>query len=49
MRFVESPLFAFNALEQLGAAQRIFHPGAPRIMPLAKVRDFNFTNLSSAV
>jgi predicted Zn-dependent protease len=49
MRFVDSPLFAFNALEQLGAAQRIFHPSAPMIMPLAKVRDFNFTSLSSAV
>jgi predicted Zn-dependent protease len=49
MHFVESPLFVFNALEQLGAPVRIFHPSAPMIMPPAKVRDFNFTSLSSAV
>jgi predicted Zn-dependent protease len=49
MRFVDSPLFAFNAVEQLGTPVRIFHPGAPMIVPPAKVRDFNFTSLSSAV
>jgi predicted Zn-dependent protease len=49
MRFVDSPMFAFNALEQLGTPVRIFHPSAPMIMPTAKVRDFNFTSLSSAV
>lgn len=49
MRFVDSPMFAFNALEQLGTPVRIFHPSAPMIMPPAKVRDFNFTSLSSAV
>ncbi|HXC25805.1 MAG TPA: metallopeptidase TldD-related protein [Gemmatimonadaceae bacterium] len=48
-RFRESPLFAFNNLEQLGPAQRVFRPQAPAITPYAKVRDFSFTALVNVV
>ena len=58
MAFTESPLFAFNNIEQLGVPQRVFHPKSdealiflpkPVIAPAMKVRDFSFTALSDAV
>jgi predicted Zn-dependent protease len=48
-RFTESPLFAFNNLEEMGVPQRAFHPQAPVVVPAAKVRDFNFSSLADAV
>jgi predicted Zn-dependent protease len=48
-RITESPLFAFNNVEQLGAPQRVFHPSAPVVVPPIKVRDFSFTGLMDAV
>lgn len=48
-RFVESPLFAFNNLDTLGPAVRIFRPQAPAVAPSAKVHDFNFASLSEAI
>jgi len=48
-RVVESPLFMLNNIEQLGAPVRVFHPGAPVIVPPIKARDFSFTSLSEAV
>jgi predicted Zn-dependent protease len=54
--FTESPLFVLNKVEQLGAPQRIFHPGiwagsnpAPIVVPPMKVSDFSFTSLTDAV
>jgi predicted Zn-dependent protease len=49
LRFTESPLFAFNNVDALGASVRVFHPGSPVVVPAAKLRDFNFTGLTSAV
>jgi predicted Zn-dependent protease len=48
-RFTESPLFAFNNVEQIGQPQRVFRPGYPTVVPPMKVRDFSFTSLSDAV
>jgi predicted Zn-dependent protease len=48
-RFAESPMFVLNNVEQLGAPQRVFHPGAPAIVPPIKARDFNFISLSEAI
>jgi predicted Zn-dependent protease len=48
-RFVESPMFVLNNVEQLGAPQRTFHPAAGIIVPPIKARDFRFTSLSEAV
>jgi predicted Zn-dependent protease len=48
-RFTESPLFALNNVEQLGVPQRVYHPGAPVVVPPLKVRDFNFSSLADAV
>lgn len=47
-RFTESPMFAFNNIEQIGAPQRILSY-YPTIVPAIKVNDFNFTSLSDAV
>lgn len=55
--FTDSPLFALNNIEQLGAPQRVYHGGVadpfdvpqPRIAPALKVRDFSFTALTDAV
>lgn len=51
MRFNESPLFMLNNLEALGPQERVAGVEAliPCVMPLLKVRDFNFTSLSDAV
>jgi len=50
-RFNESPLFMLNNLEGLGKAERIAgtEAGGDVVMPVIKVRDFNFTSLSDAV
>jgi predicted Zn-dependent protease len=48
-RITESPLFILNNLEALGTPVRVFRPGAPTIVPPAKVRDFSFSSLSEAV
>jgi predicted Zn-dependent protease len=51
MRFNESPLFMLNNLEGLGTAERVAgtEAGGDVVMPVIKVRDFNFTSLSDAV
>lgn len=48
-RFVDSPLFAFNSLDQLGKSVRVFSPEYPAFAPSAKVRDFSFTSLTEAI
>jgi predicted Zn-dependent protease len=48
-KFTESPLFAFNSIEQLGVPVRVFHPDAPVVVPPVKVRDFSFTALADAI
>ena len=47
-RFRESPLFAFNNLESLGAPVRVLNY-MPAIVPMAKVLDFSMTSLADAV
>lgn len=47
-RFRESPLYAFNNLEMLGPATRVFMDH-PTIAPAAKIRDFSMTSLADAV
>ena len=51
MRFNESPLFILNNLEAIGRAERVAgtEAGGDVVMPVLKVRDFNFTSLSDAV
>ena len=51
LRFNESPLFMLNNLEALGRAVRVAgtEAGGDIVMPVIKVRDFNFTSLSDAV
>jgi predicted Zn-dependent protease len=48
-KFTESPMFAFNSIDQIGPAVRVFHPAAPVIVPPVKVRDFSFTALADAI
>jgi predicted Zn-dependent protease len=48
-RFTESPLFALNSLEDVGAPRRVFAPGFAHIAPAVRVRDFSFTSLADAV
>jgi predicted Zn-dependent protease len=48
-KFTESPMFVFNSVDQLGPPVRVFHPGAPAIVPPVKVRDFSFTALADAI
>jgi predicted Zn-dependent protease len=50
-RFNESPLFMLNNLEALGQTERVAgtEAGGDVVMPVIKVRDFNFTSLSDAV
>ncbi|HEU4641157.1 MAG TPA: metallopeptidase TldD-related protein [Gemmatimonadaceae bacterium] len=47
-RFRESPLYAFNNLESLGAPVRALM-WQPTIVPMAKVHDFSMTSLADAV
>jgi predicted Zn-dependent protease len=47
-RFTDSPMFAFNNVEQIGAAAHVYAK-APAIVPAITVRDFNFSSLSDAV
>ena len=49
LRFTESPLFAFNSIDQLGVPEHVFAPGAPAIVPAIKVHDFSFTSLVDAI
>jgi predicted Zn-dependent protease len=48
-RFTESPLFAFNNIQQAGTPQRVFRPDAPAVVPAITVRDFSFTALADVV
>jgi predicted Zn-dependent protease len=58
-RFTESPLFALNAIEQLGVPVPVFRPVkdpydaqnplTPAIVPPLKVRDFSFTSTIDAI
>lgn len=48
-RFTESPLFAFNNIEQIGISRRVFRPSAPAITPYLKIKDFSFTGITRAV
>jgi predicted Zn-dependent protease len=51
LRFNESPLFMLNNLDTIGRAVRVAgtEAGGDVVMPVLKVRDFNFTSLSDAV
>lgn len=49
LRFTESPMFAFNQVEQLGVPVPVFSPEIPAVVPPMKVRDFSFTSLTDAV
>jgi hypothetical protein len=48
-RFTESPMFAFNNVEQIGTPVPVFNPECPVMMPAVKVRDFSFTAVLDAV
>ena len=48
-RFNESPMFVFNAVDEIGRPQRVFGDRWPAIVPPVKARDFNFTSLADAV
>lgn len=48
LRFTDSPMFAFNNIDQLGKPQRVYN-WSPVIVPPVKVRDFNFSSMSDAV
>jgi predicted Zn-dependent protease len=47
-RFTESPMFAFNNVEELGAPVRVLAP-FPTVVPPMKIRDFSFTSMADAV
>jgi predicted Zn-dependent protease len=49
LRFTESPIFALNQVEQIGAPVPVFSPELPALLPPLKVRDFSFTSLEDAV
>lgn len=48
-KFLESPLFIFNNLKELGKPEKVFRPGSPTVTPSAKVDDFSFNALIGAV
>jgi predicted Zn-dependent protease len=48
-RFSESPLFAFNNIEQIGSAVRVFNPVNPVVVPALKIREFSFIGIADAV
>jgi len=50
-RFNESPIFMLNNIEALGPTQRLAgtEGGGDVVMPVLKVKDFNFTSLSEAI
>lgn len=49
-RFTDSPLFAFNNVETIGApAIPVFSPQMPAVVPPIKVKDFSFTSLIDAI
>jgi predicted Zn-dependent protease len=59
LRFTESPLFAFNSIEQMGVPVPVFRPVkdaytelnplTPAIVPALKSRDFSFTSTIDAI
>lgn len=59
LRFTESPLFAFNSIEQMGEPVPVFRPTkdpyeqqtplTPAIVPPIKSRDFSFTSSIDAI
>jgi predicted Zn-dependent protease len=59
LRFTESPLFAFNSIEQMGEPVPVFRPVKnpyetteplkPAIVPPIKSRDFSFTSTIDAI
>jgi predicted Zn-dependent protease len=57
LRFTESPLFAFNQVEQLGPPVPVFRPNldpeqpvlTPAIVPSMKINDFSFTSTIDAI
>jgi len=48
-RFTESPLFALNNVQQIGAPVRVFDRTAAVLVPPIKVQDFSMTALADAV
>ena len=49
-RFTDSPLFAFNNVETVGApAIPVFSPQMPAVVPPIRVKDFSFTSLIDAI
>ncbi|MBX3133988.1 MAG: hypothetical protein KF689_11475 [Gemmatimonadaceae bacterium] len=48
-RFLESPIFMLNNVEQIGTPQRVLSRYFPTVVPALKVRDFNFAGLADAV
>ncbi len=49
-RFTDSPLFAFNNVEQVGSElYSAFSPDMPALLPPIKVKDFSFTSLVDAI
>jgi predicted Zn-dependent protease len=49
LRFVESPMFVLNKIDDVGCAERVFAPSFARLAPAAKVHDFAFTSLTDAI
>ena len=49
LQFTESPMIAFNNIEQVGVPVPVFSPEYPAVVPPIKVRDFSFTALFDAV
>lgn len=49
LRFTESPLYAFNQIDQIGSPVPVFSPRLPAVTPPVKVRDFSFTAAEDAV
>jgi predicted Zn-dependent protease len=48
-RFLDSPFYSLNNVEQIGAPVRVFHPTGPVVVPPLKIRDFNMVSLVDAV
>ncbi|HTH65142.1 MAG TPA: metallopeptidase TldD-related protein, partial [Gemmatimonadales bacterium] len=50
-RFNESPIIMLNNLDAIGKQQRVSgsDAGITTLMPVLRIRDFNFTSLSDAV
>ncbi len=48
-RFSDSILSAFNRVEQIGMAERVYSPYAPVMVPSMRIKDFNMVSLSSSI